>query len=91
MKRNDCPEISTYCVCGCTRLVATRYDWDSENPDYEVSMESSNIRHNCNSFWQRIVDAVRILEGERPTYADVCFESKDEFKRWVDGCVDILK
>ena len=91
LNRNDCPEVSVHCACGCTRIVATRYDWDEENLDYEVRLESSYIRYNCNSIWMRIVDAFKILFGKRPAYADLVFESKEDFKRWIDGCNGLLK
>ena len=68
-----------YCTCGCTRLVATRYDWD-DNPYYEVSMETSNVRYNCDSLRERIVDAVKVLFGKRPAYADMTFDSKEDFE-----------
>lgn len=90
LKRNDCPEASVHCMCGCTRLVATRYDWD-EDPYYEVSVESSCLRYNCNSIRQRIVDAFKVLFGKRPAYADLVFESKEDFKRWIDACNELME
>lgn len=87
LKRKDFQEASAYCECGCTRLVATRYDWG----DYDVRMESANVRYNCNSIKQRIVDSFKVLFGKCPTHAEVSFVSKEDFKAWLDDCVGILK
>ena len=90
MKRNECEGAAAYCTCGCTRLVATRYDWD-EGCNYDVSMETSNIRYNCNSLRERIVDSLKVLFGKRPSYADMSFDSKEEFERWLDECKKLIK
>lgn len=90
MKRNECNSAGVYCTCGCTRLVATRYDWD-DSPYYEVSLETSNVRYNCNLLRERIVDSVKVLFGKRPTYADMIFESKEDFERWLDECKKLIK
>lgn len=89
MKRNEYESAAAYCTCGCTRLVATRYDWN-KGSDYEVSMETSNIRYNCNSLRERIVDSVKVLFGKRPSYADMSFSSKEDFEHWLDECKKLI-
>ena len=54
LKQDNCSEAPVYCMCGCMRLVATRYDWDEEKPAYvevvfKCKEDFKNQTDDCNN------------------------------------------
>jgi hypothetical protein len=72
------------CDCGCGRAVVERVDYTDGDTLFDVSFQDSRYTYHSGVL-ERMKNAGKLLFGKPIYYSDVCFDSIERFRDWVNA------